>query len=362
MIGYYVPSIPEGTNTTMYRHAQIIGKKHTESVLITESDYPDEIGSLYKDVIVVGDGTGHRRGNKLYEVISDVSSTVRILNRKIGGSGIIVTTIGLKPILTGYLSNSYWVADVYDDPIQFAYTHRGSKIHLGSAVLQRYLISKSDLLYLTLHPETSLTGRNNIEYGINGAPISQFSSIEKPNRNPLQVIAIGKIQPNTGIERALKGVRKADSPVNLRLYGEENEEVRKMIKNTGISDQVKHYGKARHQEVLKALQKSHVGLCLLPERGDWMYAYPIKVGEYLASGTIPLCSELPGMVKMVDGNGFCFQPKPETIAKHLDRLALMPDDEFLNLSLSCRDRAEEISWKVAQDHFAAAIKRSTPHS
>jgi glycosyltransferase involved in cell wall biosynthesis len=150
----------------------------------------------------------------------------------------------------------------------------------------------------------------------------------------------------------LQAMAHLESGVALDVYGRTYEETVAYAESLNISGGLTFHGRKPHPEVIEALKSAHVGLSTYPQRQDWFYSYPIKIGEYLASGTIPLASDFPGARAVASGAGVYTNPKAEAIAERLRRLCNIDEKRFSDMQGSCRRRAEAISWREERAWFA----------
>ncbi len=98
-----------------------------------------------------------------------------------------------------------------------------------------------------------------------------------------------------------------------------------------------------HKEVIEALKFSDV--VMLPSRYEGLSMFAL---EGLATGNACLFSNTGGLIDMVDGNGFLFEPQNvESIAIALTELANLDSDNLVNM--------KKKSIKICEDKFSSRV-------
>jgi glycosyltransferase involved in cell wall biosynthesis len=262
-----------------------------------------------------------------------------------------VTTWHYTPALAGTLTDRPWVVDVYDDPRQI-YFNKPQFIHsLLTRVLYR-LLRRADRAVHTIHPNFPRLAGQDRRFALNGAATDVIEVEPKPARDPLRCIWVGNPWLDRGMKPVLRAMDRLDNGVKLDVYGRAYKEAASYAERLGVMRDVTFHGRKSHGDVLEAMGSAHVGLSTYPYREDWFYSYPIKIGEYLASGTIPLASDFPGARAVASGAGVYTNPKAEAIAERLRRLCNIDEKRFSDMQGSCRRRAEAISWREERAWFA----------
>jgi glycosyltransferase involved in cell wall biosynthesis len=112
---------------------------------------------------------------------------------------------------------------------------------------------------------------------------------------------------------------------------------------------------------LQATASADIAYCVLPPRTDWRYAPPIKVGEALAGGTVPLLSDFPGNHQLAADAGEYVDPDENAITGRIDQLAGLSDAEFRAKGEAARARGEEVSWSKIRREFSRQIATTFSH-
>ncbi|MFC7157491.1 glycosyltransferase [Halomarina halobia] len=283
-----------------------------------------------------------------------IVNTVR--DRSADGDVTYVTEFTYAQVLSGYLSNAKWVVDVFDDPLQLSIRRPIYSPHQITSRMLLRVIDRADVVVTTLHPDgpRSHLGRST-RFALNGSPVSSITHERKPTQPPLRCVWVGKTGRGWGIESLLEALTYVDTDLVVDVYGEPTSRAEAVSAELGLSDQVRFHGNVSHEQVCRSIEKAHVGLCTLTAFDDFRYAYPIKIGEYLAAGAIPVMSDFPGMRTLAREAGVYTDPTPRDIATALRGIAAMSADELEQLAVLARERAEDISWENERERFAEHV-------
>lgn len=347
-LAYYTPSVVDGPNTTPYRHARALGEHVPGSLLLTGRPPPRPVAEAYQEVRIL-DGTGYTG------ILANAMRARRLVDRRVGPEGVLVTGVGHGPTLAGALGAPTWVADVFDDPTQFVAENPDSTAHeLLTPVVLR-LLERARFAYITQHPSSPLRSGRTREYGFNGAPVTEMAPGEKPPRSPLRAVVAGKAELRHGLDLFLDGLDRTDAAVYVDVFGEPYADSADYADALGLSEQVEFHGWVDAYETVRThVQQAHVGVCLWPERRDWDYSYPLKVGEYMAGGAIPMTTPRPGMVDLAGDAGVCCASATE-VARTLERLADLSAPAFDRRVTAVRKRAEVVPQERDTRRFLRAV-------
>jgi len=212
-----------------------------------------------------------------------------------------LTTFHYAPALSGFLADRTWVLDVYDDPMQYVYNNPRS-LHSVSARVLLQLLDRADRAVHTIHPATSRTFTDDRRFAINGAPTSVLNGDVTTTEGPLQVVFASSREASVSL--LLEAVQEIRS-VEVDIYCELSREAQALVDEVGG---VKTHGWQPHDTVIKTVELADIGFCVLPKRPDWYYSYPLRVGECLAGGTVPIVSDFPGSRDLVRSFGCTVNP------------------------------------------------------
>jgi hypothetical protein len=343
---YYITKVPNVFSTTRYNHALGIAEQYKNTTLITHSPPPEKIESNYSYVEVIDRRSTPQRLIKATQIIKDNYSTNPDLH--------LVTTGQFEPVLVGQYVEVEWTVDLYDDPFQGIYNSKLSN-HQIIGRLKQKLIKSAPRGVNTLHPDAQNQAGKQRFYCINGAPIENVRPKYPTLEPPLKIVLAGKTKLEKGMDIVINGLRKTDSQVYLDAFGETNKNTRNYAKDAGVRNYINFHGNTHHSDVINSIINAHVGICILPDRPDWRFHYPIKVGEYLAAGTIPLVTNLPGLRKMCQSSAEYVDPLGKEVSERLDRLAKYSTKNFKERAYEARARGEKLSWKSVRKKFAQKL-------
>jgi hypothetical protein len=348
---YYIPEVPNIKSTTRYNHAIALARRAQLSVLITNTKPPEHIYEEYDSVHVLGKIKGVR--SMIKRVLQARKIVSRVQDRCRNDRTVYVTNFTYAQVLSGFLSDIQWIVDIYDDPLQLSIRRPFISPHQIASRILLKLIDRSDVGITTLHPDgpRSQLGQST-QFTLNGSPISSVEYTAKPPRSPLRCVWVGKTEVGCGIELLLKSLTDVSSGIVVDVYGEPISDAKSLAAELDVCDRVRFHGGMPHERVLSAIEDAHVGLCVLTPHDDFKYSFPIKVGEYLAAGAIPVMSDFPGMRMLAQNAGIYIKPNHHNLANTLQKLITVSDDEVDRLASKARERAETISWEIERERFA----------
>lgn len=348
---YYIPKIPDSKSTTRYNHAIALARCAKSSILITNINPPKYIREEFDLVYVLGKiadlRTVIKRAHQARKIVSAVKEQSR--NERI----VYITHFSYAQALSGFLSDVYWIVDVFDDPLQLSIRRSISSPHQIASRALLQIINKSDTSIITLHPDgpRSQLGRTT-RFALNGSPASSVEYTVKSPKSPLQYVWVGKTKVGWGIEILLNSLTSVTADIIVDVYGEPISNAKSLATELDVRDQVRFHGAVSHKHALTAIENAHVGLCVLAPYDDFKYSFPIKVGEYLAAGTIPVMSDFPGMRMLARNAGIYIEPNHHDLANALQKLTDLSDENMKCLAGKARERAETISWEIERKRFA----------
>jgi hypothetical protein len=340
---YYLPAIPDNQSKTEYNHALAIpGVTDRAAIMTYAGDIPSEIA---------------RRYDAQYELASD-----RLLPRAVeakrkaaafhaaceSGSTVFLTTFHVVPGLAGWLSDHEWVLDVYDSPLQIYYANTKPTYRVAIAVLSK-LLDTADRGVHTAHPRTPQTFGEEILFATNGAAVNAIEpSLPAPDTGPLHGVCAGV---KGGMALLLEALSEGTVEMTVDVFGTVPRRDRDLAADLGVDERVTYHGDTPHESVVSTIRAADVGFCLMPGRPDWRYAHPIRLGEYLAAGTVPIASSLPGCQRLLRDAGILVDNDVADLTKVLRTVADTPG--LLDaLGARARRRGEELAWARERTWFA----------
>ncbi len=138
----------------------------------------------------------------------------------------------------------------------------------------------------------------------------------RPDGSPV-AIYVGGLQPNRGLEPAIKAVAMAPG-VRLRLLGpslpDYKRSLEELVGRLRIEDRVEFAPPVAPAEVLEALVGADAGLALIqPADLSYRLTLPNKLFEYTLAGLPILGSDLPMIAKFIDGYGLGATVDPDDV-------------------------------------------------
>jgi glycosyltransferase involved in cell wall biosynthesis len=338
---YYLPNVTGVMSTTRYNHAVAIADLSTEATLLTYPDAPPAAVEAAFDRVVVLDS-----------VLPPVRAwrASRIADRLLDGrNGVYLTTFHYAPALSGFLSDQRWVLDVYDDPMQYVY-NRDSRVQPITVRGLLSLLDRADRAVHTVHPSTPRTFSGDVRFAANGADVEGLD----PSFDVGDTLRLVHASSHdAGLEVTLEALAGVDADVRLDVYGDVPERHAARADALGIANAVAFHGSTDHGRVRRAVERADAGLCLLGDRPDWRYAHPIRIGEFLAAGTVSIASDLPGIRDLTRDAGVLVSPTPDAVERALARLADRSD--LAARKSRARERAERIPWREERRWFARQV-------
>lgn len=171
---------------------------------------------------------------------------------------------------------------------------------------------------------------------------------------PIIFLSTSRLTPRKGIHLLIEAfalaVKHATVPIELHLIGEGEQKalLAARVKELGIEDQVKFFGRVEHSLLPQFYQKAHV--FVLPSKNEGMSNAAL---EALACGLPLVVSATGGMQELVtDGvNGFFVDPELSApFAETLVSLA-QNQESLIAFGKESRRRAERRGWDTVAEKF-----------
>ena len=344
---YYIKNIPDIESVTQYNHALGIAEYDSDSTLLTHQQPPEPIQEQYEVIEVLNAETP----------IGRVANAVRFVNDAVERTSetLLLTAGQIEPVVAGRLSRAHWVVDLYDDPLQGIKNDPLSRHQITDRIVKR-LVANAPLGVNTLHVDAHNKAGIKKQYCINGAPTTLIDHRIPERTKPLRAVVAGKVTLKKGMNIVIDGLAATDVDVVIEAYGEVNGETERYCRRAGVKDRVRFHGQTQHAEVMEAVSDAHAGLCVLPAREDWKYHYPIKLGEYLAGGTVPIASDFPAFRELCGDSGIYVTPSADGVARGIEEFDSLSSKKYRNWSQAARRRGEEVRWKRVRTAFTSKCR------
>lgn len=349
-IAYNIPNIPSNKSHTMYQHALAIAEFADTSHLITYNDPPSDIKRKFDELYV----SNSQKASRIPVSAKRIANKVDSMTKE---NSIYITTFHLRSALSGFFSNRNWVVDVYDDPYQMRFHGNNSPLRYVASFLLKHILKRADGGVNTLHPNAPRLFGNNKKFAMNGCLTSKINPKPKPKRDPVKAIWAGKAKKGWGLEILLESLTQTEVPIHIDIYGHTTEESKRLTSKMGVSENITFHGFVQSEKIARKIGEYHVGLCTLSEFPDWRYSYPIKIGEYLSGGVVPIVSEFPGM-RLQAKDSAIYVSSSEELADALEWVSNLDREEYKKMSKRARQRAEEIPWKRERKRFVKQAVKS----
>jgi glycosyltransferase involved in cell wall biosynthesis len=156
-----------------------------------------------------------------------------------------------------------------------------------------------------------------------------------------------------GVSVLIRALSRASVDIPVDVFGAVSEEEIELATRLKVMNQLMFHGEKDHSAVVSAIESADIGFCLLGNRLDWRYAYPIRIGEYLAGGTVPLASGFPGIRHLTRDASVLVKYDPDALAEAIE--SITNDSWRRRLQSRARERAEEVSWNSERKWFAKQV-------
>lgn len=347
-VAYYVPTIPDVWSTDRYQHCLGLLEAADRSIVLGNTRPPEPLVERATAVRIMDTEGVFDKARMAASAVVDATDG--------GDSVTFVTSYHYEAALAGAIAKQRgvrWRPDVYETPAQYR-LNQPRTYHQITARGLGALLNRADVGIHSFHPETPYQYGTERRFLTNGAPVSLIDPAYHDRSEP-RVAWVGSPRLDRGGEILIDALSAAESDVSVDVYGDPDDRVRALAVDRGVDDWLTFHGRVPHSVALDGVRMADVGYCVLPPRTDWKYAPPIKVGEYLAGGTIPLVSDFPGMRYIADEAGVYVRPDAEAVAAALDEIAGLTVEDRRELARAARRRGENIAWERLRAEFARLV-------
>lgn len=185
----------------------------------------------------------------------------------------------------------------------------------------------------------------------NGIDVSEFKpDFNRTNDgNGLRIVCVSRLIERKGIKYLIEAIGKLrDKNVKLVLVGEGNqeEELKKLAHDLGISNMVDFKGYISHDNIANIYKNSDI--FVLPSLNEGMSNALL---EGMASGLTVIVTDTGGTVELVDGNGIIVpMGDSEAIVEAIRRIMEHPD-ERKRMNIKSREIAQRMGWEAVGESY-----------
>jgi len=236
------------------------------------------------------------------------------------------------------------------------------EVHMGQEnMLVRYLIrSRVPLIAITQGLKDLYASHGMPEAGIlvapDGVDIKQFNSTESRDEArrtlglPLEksmVLYTGHLYSWKGADTLAESARELPPTVQVMFLGGTQKDIESFARKYGSIENVRILGKKPHAEMPVYMRAADVLVIPNSAKEDIsrLYTSPMKLFEYMASGTPIVASDLPSLREVIDESTayFAAPDQPSDLARAV-RTALENQDEARARAKNALDRVKSYAW------------------
>ena len=370
--------IPDSFNRVMYQRPLFIAQKYAMIFLAMGEKYiPEEIA---KKCTVIRSPFGRiKMLGPLFYAIWVILFFIKYLPKR---DSTIVYTFHDLSIAFGTISKVLgyiWVTDIWDDPALPLHisstTRRARALAWVRVLMAKLFIRHADMIIASIRPE--LLNRYHVDQTRvcaipNGVDIQRTRSIAESIENVyhdagkyMRIIYVGPIIRERAIDVLIRAAATAATKghhIHLILVGpiDEVTYVNSLIDEfihipTFKSDVI---GQVEHKHVLQLIASADVAVNLTRPIPNYLYAYPIKVFEYMALGKAIITSKSYTMNQIFRHmeNGILVDIDMDEIAYVIAWLAQNPDKRAM-LGKQAYRTVIRYDWAEIHNHLSKCLDR-----
>lgn len=351
---FYTPEIPDIETTGRYNQAVELPAHATTSELLTEQPPPPAVRAQYDEVHLLegGDIVRSQRARRLVD---------RQFDSEPSDQQLFVTTFHYAPALAGATSDAFWVVTRHDDPMQYAHNAPISYHQVTARLLER-LLRRADRQVYNVTPTRIPPQHPEVRYVRNGlgCPIEQITPGDKLAGETLRAVWAGSPRLDRGMDVLIDALTRVDrETIHVDVYGDAEPEVRRLAEQHGVTNKLTFHGRQPHKQLCTAIGAAEIGLCVLPERTDWLHTPSLKTREYLAGGTIPVVSDFPGFRSLGRDHAVYTKPDGQALGSVFRQLAALSEERLTTIFTDIRAYAETMPMSEERRWWARQIVGQT---
>lgn len=228
--------------------------------------------------------------------------------------------------------------------------HKSTKVLVINKMLGKYISNNFNMPEKQIH---EIPG---------GVEVSKYNNVDKRTEirkkfgfsdDDIILYFMGWIYEFTGLKEVANEIKNSKSK-NIKMLivgeGDHYEELKNFVTKNKLEDKIVLTGYQPHEMMPDFL--SAIDICILPAHlNDIMRdIVPIKMYEYMASGSPVITTKLPGiMEEFGDGNGVIYVDKPEDVVRRT--LELMEENKIRDEGKKALARVKENDWNEITERF-----------
>lgn len=214
----------------------------------------------------------------------------------------------------------------------------GGWINVPVQMRKDFIFSQFDYIDIFISPSVYLAERY-IHAGVpqekmqvlaNGIDIERFSSIQRrKHAGPLRFSYIGYLGRHKGVSTLIEALLQIGAErkyqVNIVGDGDEKGVLKNQVKNLGLKDRVRFWGKVSHNQIERIFKETDV--LILPS--IWPENQPVSITEAMAARIPVIATRIGGIPELVDDGmtGYLFaQGNAHDLAKKMNRCIYAADN------------------------------------
>lgn len=159
------------------------------------------------------------------------------------------------------------------------------------------------------------------------------------------------------VERVIESYMEAKIPKSLLLVGglgSQTDYLKSIVPNVGTVGEVRFIGHQNEMDLCRTYALSHIYISAASVDGS-----SVSLLEALASGCVPVVSDIPGNREWVDSsNGFLFKEGKNDLSNVLKQISSLTQQEIVGLSRKCHLVAKERAmWSRNMLNLASVFRK-----
>jgi len=352
---YVTDGVKDIRNKTQYQHSEMLIENHT---VVTISQH-EVAPFVEEDSQAIHCFSDHPVPSFLFPYWGIIVA----LSYFFIGYDTVYTTHSPQCLILGILTvlpGVQWVADIWDDPrLGQQIGHYNNDVRTGILPEKPYskilvlvsikILRHCDILILSISDEIVmewpvtiprskiLTTTNGIDLEYTQAAAKDITEKESNDTPPLDVLYVGHVGRVRGLDTLIKAMdelsERSQVDVRLSLVGSIADKDQVWLENQLEECDIEHVveicGYLEHQDALRKIAGSNICINILPQEvGNYRYAFPIKIFEYMSFGKPIVSTKTEGITKLLrDGHSAVLLPEngPNIVADAIEQLANDPE-------------------------------------